>query len=163
MDWLFSTTDSRTRAFQRIVLALVIFPHGAQKLFGWFGGYGFDGTMKYLTEGAGLPSVVALLVILAESFGSILLAFGFLSRIAAAGIAAVMFGAIAIVHAKVGFFMNWSGQQQGEGFEFHLLALALALPVALLGGGAASVDQAIWRRLRERRRPTLPHGEPVRA
>lgn len=140
MEWLFSTTASRTRLAQRILLAAVMFPHGAQKLFGWFGGYGFDGTMKFLTEGAGLPSFVALLVILAESFGSILLAFGLLSRIAAAGIASVMIGAIAVVHVKVGFFMNWSGQQQGEGYEFHLLAAGMGLVLVITGGGAWSLD-----------------------
>lgn len=161
MRWLFETDGSTIRFVQRLVLAAVIFPHGAQKLLGWFGGHGFQGTMTYLTGQAGLPWIVALLVVLAESIGAVLLALGLLSRLGALGIASVMVGAIATVHAKVGFFMNWSGNQAGEGFEFHLLALALALPIVVAGGGRYAIDREIARRLagsRERARggPGLP-------
>jgi putative oxidoreductase len=131
----------------RLTLALVILPHGLQKLFGWFGGYGFEGTMGFLTGGIGLPWLLALLVIAIESFGALALAAGFLSRVAAAGIAAVMIGAVATSHIQHGFFMNWSGTQGGEGFEYHLLALALTALLLVRGGGAASVDRAIAARV----------------
>ncbi len=125
----------------RIALGLVMFPHGAQKLLGWFGGYGWAGTMGFLTGQIGLPAVVAGAVILIESLGSVALLTGFLGRLAAAGIAGVMVGAVATVHVGNGFFMNWSGNQAGEGFEYHILALGLALVVMLKGSGAASLDR----------------------
>lgn len=153
MSKLFSTDRSFVLMAQRLVLAAVIFPHGAQKLFGWFGGYGFEGTMGFLTGPAGLPSPVALLVILAESLGALALAFGLLSRVTALGIAAVMAGAAVTAHLPHGLFMNWSGQQAGEGFEFHLLALALAIPLVIKGGGALAVDRWLARRVAGR--PTV--------
>ncbi|MGH7338267.1 MAG: DoxX family protein, partial [Myxococcota bacterium] len=123
----------------------VMLPHGAQKLLGWFGGYGFEGTMGYFTGTVGLPAAVALLVILAESLGALALIVGFAGRFMALGIAAVMTGAIVTAHAANGFFMNWTGAQAGEGFEFHLLAIALALVVALRGSGALSIDRLALR------------------
>jgi putative oxidoreductase len=131
----------------RVALGLVILPHGLQKTLGLFGGYGFHGTMGFLTGAAGLPAAIAFLVIVAESVGSLGLIVGALSRVAAAGIGAVMLGAIATVHWTNGFFMNWSGTQAGEGFEYHLLALALVAIVLRAGSGAASVDRAIESRL----------------
>jgi putative oxidoreductase len=130
-------------AVARLTLAVVIFPHGAQKLLGWFGGFGFDGTMGYLTNSIGLPAALALLVVLIEFFGPIALALGFLGRIAAVGVAAVMIGAVATSHLPFGFFMNWSGTQGGEGFEYHLLALALTAIVLVNGSGAVSLDRRI--------------------
>jgi putative oxidoreductase len=118
-------------------------PHGAQKLLGWFGGYGFQATMGFLTTQVGLPYPIALLVILIESIGAIALVLGLAGRVMAAGVAAVMVGAVATVHLANGFFMNWTGAQAGEGFEFHILAIALALVVMLRGSGAASVDRAL--------------------
>src|SRR5690606_19526168 len=109
----------------RAGLAVVMFPHGAQKLLGWFGGGGLEGTMGYLTAGAGLPWVVAFLVILGEFFGPLMLAAGVATRFAAASLGVIMLGAIFMGHAEMGFFMNWSGQQAGEGFEYHLLAIAI--------------------------------------
>jgi putative oxidoreductase len=144
---LLDTDLSTTRFVQRLVLATVMLPHGAQKLLGWFGGYGFSGTMGYLTGKAGLPYPVALIVILAESVGAILLALGVLSRVTALGIAAVMVGAVATVHGRVGFFMNWGGAQGGEGFEYHLLALALAVPIVVAGGGRYALDRVLARRV----------------
>jgi putative oxidoreductase len=127
----------------RVVLAAVMFPHGAQKLFGWFGGFGFEGTMGYLTSAVGLPWVVALLVVLIESLGAVALAAGFMGRAAALGIAAVMVGAAVTQHFEFGFFMNWTGAQGGEGFEFHLLALVLAAAVVVRGSGALSLDRLL--------------------
>jgi putative oxidoreductase len=129
----------------RLTLAVVMFPHGAQKLLGWFGGYGWEGTMGFLTGAVGLPWLVAALVIAIEFFGPIALAFGALSRVAAAGVAAVMAGAVLTSHVQHGFFMNWSGAQGGEGFEFHLLALAVAAAVIVRGSGALSVDRRLAR------------------
>jgi putative oxidoreductase len=147
MFHLFRTDEgNRALLIQRLLLGLVIFPHGAQKLFGWFGGYGFSGTMNFFTGTMHLPSLIALLVILIESIGAVLLALGLLSRLAAAGVSAVMVGAVVTSHLSHGFFMNWFGNQQGEGFEFHLLALALAIPIVIWGGGAAALDSAIFQR-----------------
>jgi putative oxidoreductase len=130
----------------RLVLGLVMFPHGAQKLLGWFGGYGFSGTMGFFTEKMGMPSALAAAVILIEFFGSLALVFGALGRLGALGITAIMIGAIATVHAHFGFFMNWYGTAPGEGFEYHLLALALAAVVLVRGSGALSVDRALTAR-----------------
>jgi putative oxidoreductase len=147
-DRLLATDRDRTLLFQRIVLGVVMFPHGAQKLLGWFGGYGFSGTMKFFTDTMHFPAPIAFLVIVAESIGAIGLVLGAGTRIAALGIAAVMLGAIVTTHASVGFFMNWFGALKGEGFEFHLLALALALPLVVRGGGLLSVDAGLLERLR---------------
>jgi putative oxidoreductase len=143
---LLSTDDSKSLAFQRVVLGAVMFPHGAQKLLGWFGGHGWSGTMGFLTHGVGLPAALAGLIILIEFFGALALITGTLSRFAALGVAAVMVGAVVTTHAHNGFFMNWGGQAAGEGFEYHLLALALALPIIVRGAGAYSVDGAIASR-----------------
>lgn len=130
-------------AIARIALGLVMFPHGAQKALGWFGGYGFSGTYGFMTKTLGVPGVFAVLAILAEFLGALALIFGAGSRIAALGIAAVMFVAIGMVHLPNGFFMNWTGAQAGEGFEYHLLALALSAIVFVKGGGKASVDRML--------------------
>ncbi len=142
-----STERDRTLLVQRVVLGLIMFPHGAQKLLGWFGGYGFSGTMSFFTDTMHVPSALALLIIVAESIGAIGLVLGAGTRLAAVGTAAVMLGAIFTTHIHVGFFMNWLGNQPGEGFEYHLLALALAVPLAVRGGGALSVDGALAARL----------------
>jgi putative oxidoreductase len=130
----------------RLTLGVVMFPHGAQKMLGWFGGGGFAGTMQYFTTGMGIPWILAFLVIIAEFFGSLALIAGFLTRFSAFGIGCVMVGAITLVHWQFGFFMNWGGQQAGEGFEFHLLAIGIALALMIKGGGAASVDRYLAER-----------------
>lgn len=140
---LLRTDDDWTGTILRWTLAIVIFPHGAQKVLGWFGGYGFSGTLDFFTETMGLPALVAVLVFAAEFLGPIGLAAGLFSRAAAAGIGAVMVGAIGTVHATHGFFMNWSGAQQGEGFEYHLLVIGLALAIVLKGGGRLSLDSRL--------------------
>lgn len=144
---LLSTRDDATATVLRLTLGGVMFAHGAQKLLGWFGGYGFEGTMGFLTGSIGLPAVVAALVILVEFFGGLALLVGFAGRIMAGGVAAIMLGAIVTVHAQHGFFMNWSGSQPGEGFEYHLLALAMAAALILKGSGALSVDRAVAARV----------------
>lgn len=142
-------TDAGTRNLAlRVILAATIFPHGAQKLLGWFGGYGFSGTMGYFTS-LGIPSVLGFLVIMAESIGALLLAAGLFTRVAAAGIGATMLGAIALVHAENGFFMNWFGVMPAgkEGFEAFLPLVALAAVLVVEGAGRASVDAYLARRL----------------
>ncbi len=131
----------------RLVLALVIFPHGAQKVLGWFGGHGYAGTMQYFTKTLGLPAPVAFLGIAAEFAGPLLLVAGLGTRLAALLIAAVMVGAILTVHRGTGFFMNWFGQYQPgrEGYEFHLLVIAIAAALLVTGGGAFSVDGLVAR------------------
>jgi len=142
-----STNQDRTLLAQRVVLGLIMFPHGAQKLLGWFGGYGWSGTMAFFTETMHLPTPLAALIIIAESLGAVGLVLGAGTRLAALGVVSVMLGAIFSTHLDVGFFMNWSGAQRGEGFEYHLLALALALPLVVRGGGARSVDGVLAARL----------------
>jgi putative oxidoreductase len=140
MQSIFATDQSAITLILRLVLGLVIVPHGLQKLFGWFGGYGYQGTMGFLTGTMKLPYAVGLLVILAESFGALGVIFGAATRLGALGILAVMIGAALTAHLPHGFFMNWSGQQKGEGYEYHLLAGAIAIALIILGGGAFSVD-----------------------
>ena len=123
-----------------------MFPHGAQKALGLFGGYGFGGTMNFFTQQMHIPALFAVLAIAAEFLGSLGLITGFLSRIAAFGIAVNMVVAIALVHSANGFFINWYGNQKGEGFEYHLLAIGLALIVMIYGAGKASVDGFIAAR-----------------
>ncbi|MEQ9619834.1 MAG: DoxX family protein [Deltaproteobacteria bacterium] len=144
---LFDTDESDSGSLiARVFLGVVILPHGLQKLFGMFGGYGFSATVDYFT-GIGVPALIAVLIILGESFGALFLIAGFISRLAAAGVALIMLGAVLMVHHRYGFFMNWFGAQEGEGFEYHLLALGLALVVLLRGGGKWSVDSVIRRRI----------------
>lgn len=131
----------------RVTLGLVIFPHGAQKLLGWFGGSGFSGTMDFMTGNFGLPWVAVFLVVVAEFFGALGLITGLLTRISAAGIAAVMLGAIVMVHAEHGFFMNWQGGQAGEGYEYHVLAIGLAVAALVGGGGRFALDSLIVSRV----------------
>jgi putative oxidoreductase len=142
---LVKTNDSITVTVLRLALGVVIFAHGAQKAFGWFGGYGISGTMGFLTHQLGIPAIFAALAIAAEFLGSLGLIFGALTRVAALGVGAVMIGAVLTVHAKVGFFMNWGGQQAGEGYEYHILVLAIVAVLAVLGGGPFSIDRALAR------------------
>ncbi len=140
MKVLFQTDESLNNLIIRVMLGIVIFPHGAQKLLGWFGGYGLEGTLGFFTNQLGIPMIVAILVILGESLGALGLIVGFLTRFCAAGILIIMTGAIFMSHAANGFFMNWSGKQNGEGFEYHILAIALCLPLIISGGGLFSAD-----------------------
>src|SRR4051812_9667067 len=152
METLLKTdTQNSMLTIQRALLGAVMFPHGAQKLLGWFGGYGFDGTMKFFTETVHLPAPLSLLVILGESIGALLLIAGLGTRIAAFGISAIMLGAVLTTHGSVGFFMNWFGNQPGEGYEYHLLALALSVPLVIAGGGRHSLDSWVRARLGEPR------------
>jgi putative oxidoreductase len=138
------TNNDYVLTLTRLILGIVFFAHGAQKALGWFGGYGFSGTLGAFTQ-AGMPVALGLFVIFVEFFGGLSLIFGLFSRLAGLGITALMLGAIATVHSRVGFFMNWYGQQKGEGFEYHLLAIALAVLILVRGAGALSLDRLISR------------------
>ena len=140
---LFATDDSTATAILRLALGVIFFAHGAQKMLGWFGGFGFSGTMGFFTGTMHIPAPLAFLAIVAEFFGGIGLILGFLTRIAAFGIAVNMLVAIAAVHGAFGLFMNWSGTQKGEGFEYHLLVLAMTAFLMIRGAGAFSVDRAL--------------------
>lgn len=136
-------TDNSVASFLiRVSLGAVFFPHGAQKVLGWFGGHGLFATYGAFTEKMGIPAVFAVLAIAAEFLGSLGLLFGFCTRIAAFGIASVMTVAMTL-HYHNGFFMNWSGKQAGEGIEYHLLAFAMAVYLVIRGGGALSLDGVI--------------------
>lgn len=154
-----STDRARILLLQRVILGVVIFPHGAQKLLGWFGGFGFSGTMGFFTDTMHLPAPLAFLIIIGESLGALGLILGLGTRLAALGITAVMVGAILTTHLSFGFFMNWFGAQKGEGIEYHLLALALSLPLLVRGGGLLSIDGALVERLRS---GSAPIAQPSR-
>jgi putative oxidoreductase len=146
---LIQTGNDRSATLLRLALGLVILPHGLQKLFGWFGGAGLGGTIGFFEQALSVPAGLTLLVVLAEVAGSLGLLVGLGSRVAAAGIALVMAGAVSLVHGQVGFFMNWNGTAGGEGYEYHILATAIALAVVVKGGGWLSLDRALARRFAE--------------
>ena len=143
MKYLFQTNDKFSYWIPRVILGCVMLPHGAQKLFGWFGGFGFTNTMTYFTQTAGLPWIIAFLIIMGESLGSLGLIVGFFTRLSALGLICIMVGAITTVHIPNGFFMNWFSKQAGEGFEYHLLVIGMSIPLLISGGGKYSVDGLI--------------------
>ena len=140
---LIATNSDVVLTLLRLVLGAIMFAHGAQKMPGWFGGQGFRGTMTFFTTQMGVPAPLAFLAIAAEFFGGLGLIVGLLGRLAAFGILCNMVVAILAVHARFGFFMNWFGNQKGEGCEYHLLAIALAMMILVKGSGAVSFDSLL--------------------
>jgi putative oxidoreductase len=140
---LINTDNDVATLVIRVLLGVVFFPHGMQKLFGWFGGYGFTGSMGFFTGTLHIPAIFAFLAIMAEGLGSLGLITGLLTRVAAFGIGVNMVVAVYMLHWQNGFFMNWFGQQKGEGFEYHLLVIAIAVALIIKGGGALSVDRVL--------------------
>jgi len=140
---LTTNTENWSALVARLVLGATVFAHGAQKLFGWFGGYGFEGTMGFLTEQVGLSNFIAFIVILIESVAAVMILAGVFTRVAALGI----FGLFTIImhkfHSANGFFMNWASNQKGEGIEYFIILLGVALTLIIAGGGKASVDAAL--------------------
>jgi putative oxidoreductase len=147
LDYAIATDGSASQALLRSALALVLLPHGAQHLLGAFGGYGFAGTLGWMTGTLGIPAPLAAAGILLEFFGPIALVLGIGSRFVA-GALAIFMATAGSTHLANGFFMNWLGTMPAgaEGFEFHILAVAIALAVAARGAGAFSVDAALVRR-----------------
>lgn len=141
---IFRTNPDIVPAIIRVVVGVLFFAHGAQKMLGWWGGPGFSAMMRGF-ESQGIPAFFAFLAIAAEFFGGIGMVLGFLTRIAAFGISVNMIVAILTVHLKNGLFMNWTGQQKGEGFEYHLLVLAITFSIMLVGAGAFSIDGMIYK------------------
>lgn len=142
-----ATSGSPILPILRVALGVVIFPHGAQKLLGWYGGYGFDNTMSWFAS-IGIPAFLGILAIAADFAGALAIIAGIGTRIAAFGIAMNMLVAAVMVHSANGFFMNWSGTQQGEGFQFHILAFAMAVSLVIAGAGRLSLDRALAARIR---------------
>lgn len=140
-----ATDTALAPVWLRGALAVVMFPHGAQKALGWFVGHGWSGTMGFLTGQIGMPSFAAAGVILLELLGPLLLLAGLGTRLVALGFVGLMLGAIVTVHAQHGFFMNWFGAQQGEGFEYHLLVIGMAAALVFAGGGRWSLDRRLAR------------------
>lgn len=159
MKRLLTTTNDYALTFARLALGVMILAHGSQKMLGLFGGQGFSATMETFTGKLGIPPLLAFLAIVAEFFGGLGLIFGALSRVAAFGVGAVMAVAMLKFHLPHGFFMNWFGNQQGEGIEFFILALGLAAAVMIRGGGALSVDGFIASRMAAR--ATETYGKAV--
>jgi putative oxidoreductase len=148
-DWLkrlLGTERDPAATVSRVVLGGVLLPHGAQHLFGWFGGYGFGGTYAWMTGSLGIPGPIAAFGIVFEVVGPLMLLLGLGGRAVGAGLATFMTVA-ASTHAPNGFFMNWVGKQAGEGYEYHVLAIALAVSIVLRGSGALSLDRSIAGRL----------------
>ncbi len=138
---IIQTNNNKAATILRVVLGIVLFPHGAQKLLGWFGGFGFTGTMNYFTGTLHLPWIIALLVILIEFFGALMLITGTATRVAALLIIINFIGVILTAHLDNGFFINWLGNQKGEGYEYHLLIIGMAASLLISGAGALSVDR----------------------
>ena len=145
---LFSTDKSFAGTILRVLLGVVMFPHGAQKLLGWFGGRGFEATVSSFAANFHIPELLAILVVLTESVGAVALVLGFFTRPAALAVTVDMVVAVILVHLKVGFFMNWAGTAKGEGFEYHLLAVAIGLALMIKGGGRWSVDSVVAKKLK---------------
>src|SRR5437773_833726 len=122
----------------RVIVGIIFAAHGAQKLFGVFGGPGLANMVKEPPNGMGL---LGYPVTIGEFFGGLGLIFGFLSRFSAAAIIFIMLGATITVHAQFGFFMNWAGNQAGEGFEYHLLAIGALLPIVVAGPGRFAIGR----------------------
>jgi len=144
---LLGTQDSVPLLLLRLTLFFVFFAHGSQKVLGWFGGAGWSGTMDFFQQGLGIPAFFAVLAIATEFLGSLALLLGLLTRVAALGIGAVMVVAVVKVHWAAGFFMNWYGNKQGEGFEYHLLVLGMVLALLVGGGGRLSLDRGLQQKV----------------
>jgi putative oxidoreductase len=143
---ILSTDSDWIQTISRIILGVIFFAHGAQKLLGWFKGPGLEETMRTMKEHLGLPAILAFGAIAAEFFGGVALILGLLSRVAAAGIVVIMIFAIVMVHGRYGLFLNWFGDRKGHGYEYHLLAIGLAVVVIVKGSGALSLDGLLYSR-----------------
>jgi len=147
---ILATSNRITPTLIRVGAGIAMFPHGAQKALGWYGGYGFSATVEAMGKNFGIPPAFAVLAIAAEFLGALGLITGFLTRVSAFGLAVTM--AVAAMmgkHYEHGFFLNWFGNQKGEGLEYFLLILTLLAALLIDGGGRASVDGWLTRNQRE--------------
>lgn len=138
---IFNTNNDWTGIIARLTLGIILFPHGAQKMLGIFGGFGFSGTMGYFTDTLHLPWIIGFLVIFIEFVGALSLIAGFASRVWSALTMVLFIGIIFNSHLDNGFFMNWLGNQKGEGYEYHLLVIGLSLAILVNGSGKFSIDE----------------------
>ena len=143
MNKLLATSNDSLLTLMRLALGIVFFAHGSQLVLGWFGGYGYTASMHAFTQDMHIPAVFAFLAIMAEFLGGLGLIVGLLGRVAAFGILATMLVAVVKVHFAFGFFMNWFGNLKGEGYEYHLLAIVIAIVLIVRGSGALSIDRAL--------------------
>ena len=144
LERLRRTDDNSASIILRISFVIMMLPHGAGKVFGIFGGFGFEKTMQHMTENMHIPYIFALLAIIIEFVSSLAILAGFQTRVNALLLGVVMFVA-GTMHIQHGFYMNWFGQKAGEGFEFHILAVGMMLALAVLGGGKYSLDRKMTK------------------
>ena len=144
---LFSTNRDTGALIGRVALGALLVPHGFQHALGLLGGYGFSGTLGWMTNTLGFPAPLAVLAIVTEFLAPFALILGLGGRVAAVGIVGLMVGALS-THVPNGFFMNWFGSLPAgsEGFEYHLVVIGLASVVVLNGSGALSLDRFIVNR-----------------
>ncbi|RYU91918.1 DoxX family protein [Mucilaginibacter terrigena] len=140
---IYNTNNSYAPFILRVLFAIVLLPHGAQKLFGLFGGFGFTGTMGFFTHTMGLPWIIGFLVIMLEFFGAIALLVGYVTRPVSIALTILMLGIVFSSHLQNGFWMNWFGRQKGEGYEYFILYVAGTLSLLISGGGKWSVDSTL--------------------
>ena len=143
MNKLLATSNDSLLTLMRLALGIVFFAHGSQLVLGWFGGYGYTASMHAFTQDMHIPAVFAFLAIMAEFLGGLGLIVGLLGRVAAFGILATMLVAVVKVHFGFGYFMNWFGNLKGEGYEYNLLAIVIAIVLIVRGSGALSIDRAL--------------------
>jgi putative oxidoreductase len=142
---IFNTNNDLTCLVTRLTLGLILFPHGAQKMLGMYGGYGFTGTMGFFTDTMHLPWIIGFLVIIIEFIGAVSLIVGFASRLWSVLTIVLFLGIIFTSHLDNGFFMNWFGNQKGEGYKYHLLIIGLSLATLINGSGKYSVDERLLK------------------
>jgi putative oxidoreductase len=152
---ILATDNEAVYTLLRVALGTVMIAHGVQKAFGWFGGFGWDGTMGFFTGTVGMPYLLGAATILIESLGAFLLILGFAGRINALLLGVVMLGAFFVDHMHNGFYMNWFGNQKGEGFEFDILFIAISVVLAIKGSGAFSIDRLLTAH------SALPEGKSI--
>jgi putative oxidoreductase len=150
---ILQTDSHRVGIIYRVTIAAVLFPHGCQQMLGWFGGYGFTGTMDYFTGTVGLPWIIGFIVIFLQFFGSLFILAGLATRIIAPASIIMFIGMILTGHLDEGFFMNWMGNQTGEGFEYHLLFIGLFLALFVNGSGKYSVDRLLFQKIYSQKIP----------
>ena len=147
LNKLISTNADAGALAARVMLGTIMIPHGFQHALGLFGGYGFSGTLGWMTKTLGFPAPLAAIAIATELVAPFALLLGLGGRLASLGIIGIMAGAIS-THAPNGFFMNWFGSLPAgaEGFEYHLVVIGLAGVVAINGSGALSIDRLLANR-----------------